>query len=405
MLRNNIIKFFWVFISIVSCQQETIVKEPVISFLSENSGFIGGRLIVTGSNFLSDKNQISVSFDQVTVKVDSIAVDKLFVRIPENLSVGTKSFFVTIGSRRSNAVSFNVLKSYRVSTLAGNGFYGSKDGIGLEATFSQPEAITMDKKGNLFIADNFVIRKIDTQGNVSLYAGSNSYGYEDGGVGIAKFKPRIRGITIDETGNLYVADQRFIRKIDIKGNVTTLCGASNGSVFVGLYDIALVGKSIFVVDIGQIKIVDLAGNVNVLTGDGSFTSVDGPIESAKVIPFRITPDNQGNIVFTESTLANKIRRASMSQVSTLISSESLKFYGGLSSDKAGNIYVVNGHSIIKINTQGQTELVAGNEAGYQDGNNSDAKFFNPIGLFVDDNNSIYVCDTFNNRIRKITPVN
>jgi hypothetical protein len=405
MLKVKFNCFFWLFLLIVSCEKETVLKEPVIFTLSSDSGFIGSQLIITGSNFGSDKNKISVSFDQIEGKVDSVAVNKLFIRIPEKLTVGAKLISVSLVDKRSNPAIFNILKSYQVSTVAGSGLFGTKDGNGLQASFSQPEELTMDKKGNLFIADNFVIRKIDINGNVSLYAGSSTYGHGDGATGIAKFNQRISGISMDDADNLYVADYRFIRKVDLNGNVTTLCGAMNASIFSALLGITLVDNSLFVVDIGQIKSVDLSGTIKVFTGDGSFSSVDGPTESAKVIPFKITTDNQKNLIFTEFSLGSKIRRSTTSNVSTLISKESLKLNGGLTIDREGNIYTVNGDTIIKIDNQGQIELVSGSVAGYQDGFGNEAKFFKPTGLFVDGSNNIYVCDTFNNRIRKIAPIN
>lgn len=380
-----------------------MLKEPVIFLLSSDSGFIGSRLIVTGSDFGSDKDKITVSFDQIEGKVDSIAANKLFLRVPEKLSVGAKLFSVSIANKKSNSAIFNVLKSYQVSTLAGSGRSEYRDGNGLQASFSMPEELTMDKKGNLFVTDNFIIRKIDTDGNVSIYAGSNSYGHKDGGIGIAKFNQRISGITIDEAENLYISDYRFIRKVDLNGNVTTLCGALNGSIFSALLGLTSSGNSLFAIDIGQIKSVDFSGSVKLLTGDGSFNSVDGSFPNAKVIPYKVTSDNLGNLLFTE--LPNKVRRATTSEVFSLLLNEDIKLYGGLATDTQGNIYAINGHSIIKINKQGLIELVAGNDAGYKDGNNSDAKFFTPRGLFVDKNNNIFVCDSFNYRIRKITPIN
>jgi hypothetical protein len=317
--------------------------------------------------------------------------------------VGAKLISVSLVDKRSNPAIFNVLKSYQVSTLAGSGRSEYRDGNGLQASFSMPEELTMDKKGNLFVTDNFIIRKIDTDGNVSIYAGSNSYGHEDGGIGIAKFNQRISGITIDEAENLYVSDYRFIRKVDLKGNVTTLCGALNGSIFSALLGLTSSGNSLFAIDIGQIKSVDFSGSIKLLTGDGSFNSVDGSFLNAKVIPYKVTNDNLGNLLFTE--LPNKVRRATTSEVFSLLLNEDLKLYGGLATDTQGNIYAINGHSIIKINKQGLIELVAGKDAGYKDGNNSDAKFFTPRGLFVDKNNNIFVCDSFNYRIRKITPIN
>ena len=284
--------------------------------------------------------------------------------------------------------------------------HGQRDGNGKEATFKQPSAITMDSKGNLFVTDNYVIRKIDANGNVTTYAGSNSFGHEDGGIGIAKFYQRIGGIVADSLGSLYVSDRKFIRKINSTGEVNTVCGANDNSVFSSILGICLVNNMLYVTDIGQIKKISLTGSVEVLTGDGSFNSIDGSITNAKVIPIAITSDISGNLIFTEFSFGHKIRIVTSSRVSTLqLQSMNFKFYGGVATDKEGNIFTVDGHSIVKLDILGKAEIIAGNEGGYQDGNNTDAKFFSPNGLYVDDSNNIYVCDSFNNRIRKISPIN
>jgi DNA-binding beta-propeller fold protein YncE len=127
-------------------------------------------------------------------------------------------------------------KNGKVSTFAGTpNQSGNKDGSALEATFCQSEDLAFDSKGNLYIADsyNFTIRKIDTKGRVSTFAGQAGLGGYIDAKGTAAMFNKPLGIAIDSKDNIYVADADYdgknpgnclIRKIDLKGNVSTFAG-------------------------------------------------------------------------------------------------------------------------------------------------------------------------------------
>ncbi|MES2277154.1 MAG: T9SS type B sorting domain-containing protein [Bacteroidota bacterium] len=124
-----------------------------------------------------------------------------------------------------------------VSTLAGSGSAGANDGSGPIATFNNPDGLAIDNQGNIYVADtkNNIIRKITPTGAVSTFAGSSTAGRADG-IGTAAGFNYPTGITIDVSGNLYVADYKnyLIRKITPTGIVTTIAGnitaASNDGV-------------------------------------------------------------------------------------------------------------------------------------------------------------------------------
>lgn len=110
-----------------------------------------------------------------------------------------------------------------LTVLAGSPMPGNTDGTGAAATFYQPTGIVPDKMGNLYVCDRpNLIRKITPGGVVTTYAGGK-LGLVDGVGTAAGFKLPV-GITIDDNGDLYVADSgnNAIRKIDINQNVTTL---------------------------------------------------------------------------------------------------------------------------------------------------------------------------------------
>jgi sugar lactone lactonase YvrE len=114
-----------------------------------------------------------------------------------------------------------------ITAFAGNGKKGAKDGNGAAATFYLPEGLTIDKKGNLYVADTYnnMIRKITPAGDVSTFAGRGTRGAMDGkGFGATFAHPD--GLAADAKGNIYVADvgNNKIRKIKPDGTVTTLAG-------------------------------------------------------------------------------------------------------------------------------------------------------------------------------------
>lgn len=119
----------------------------------------------------------------------------------------------------------------KIETITGKkGQNGYLDGDIKVALFNKPKKIAKDKNGVLYIADtgNNVIRKV-VGNNVFTVAGNGEAGYRDGSVKEAQFKSPM-GIEIDSNGNLYIADtgNHIIRKIDTKGNVSTFAGNALG---------------------------------------------------------------------------------------------------------------------------------------------------------------------------------
>ncbi|HXC16281.1 MAG TPA: hypothetical protein VNV60_02455 [Holophagaceae bacterium] len=151
-----------------------------------------------------------------------------------------------------------------VSTVAGKAMApGAVNGRGAEARFFMPYAITVDRHDNLYVVErgNNTLRKITPDGTVTTLAGQfNVAGHKDGPGSEATFSSP-RGIAIDTSGNLYVADYDscLIRRVSSDGFVTTLAGKADtpggadgpGDVarFNGPHGIALDAKGrIFVAD-------------------------------------------------------------------------------------------------------------------------------------------------------------
>ncbi|MDB5152678.1 MAG: repeat containing protein [Mucilaginibacter sp.] len=132
---------------------------------------------------------------------------------------------------QTTSVIYKITPAGEVSILAGNGTAGHADGQGTAAQFSHPMGLAIDAKGNLYTNDHHYIRKISPAGIVSTIAGNGIDGYKDGPAKTAEFG-NIEGITVDAKGNVYVSDNKYfnIRKISA-GAVTTLAGSgTSGNV-------------------------------------------------------------------------------------------------------------------------------------------------------------------------------
>lgn len=157
-----------------------------------------------------------------------------------------------------------------VTTFAG-GNNGYQDGQGTSAGFSSMRGICVDTSGNVFVADYFIhkIRKITPTGYVSTVAGT-TIGYQDGDGAAAQFNYPT-GITVDSLGNLYVAEEynNTIRKIDANGVVSTLAGTIIQGYLDGSVTIARFNQpnGVYVDTSGIIYVAD-SGNCRIRTITG-----------------------------------------------------------------------------------------------------------------------------------------
>lgn len=209
---------------------------------------------------------------------------------------GTNLYVADMGNNKIRKI---VIATAAVSTLAGSGTKSSVDGIGANATFNSPFAITSDGT-NLYVTDlgdNRIRKVVIATGEVTTLAGSgvlippiSDWGGLIGpsgscvdGIGTAASFDKPFGITTDGT-NLYVAELNcnMIRKIVIAtGEVTSLIGGAGGPVTVatlhGPYGITTDGASLYVTEFGGQrirKIVIATGEMTTLAG-GSTGDVDG----------------------------------------------------------------------------------------------------------------------------------
>ncbi len=209
-----------------------------------------------------------------------------------------------------------------ITTIAGG---GSTYADGVTATATQlynPVGVAVDRAGNIYLDDyvKSVIRRINTSGIISRFAGVDTAGFSgDGGPATAAKLHEAYGIAVDTTGNVYIADGYYnhrIRKIDIAGTITTIAGTDTGG-FSGDGGAATAAKlyapdgvsidnngNIFIADMfnDRVRVIDPSGMINTYAGSGvyGFSGDGGPATAANIgHPNAVFVDNQHNLFIAD----------------------------------------------------------------------------------------------------------
>lgn len=319
-----------------------------------------------------------------------------------------------------------------VSTFAGSGTAGAADGTKEQAQFNGPTGIAIDASGFLFIADkqNNLVRIISPQGVVNTIAGTGVAGFADG-KDTAKFHYP-SGIGVNHIGSLFVADEdnSAVRAINTLGIVITFAGngsagLANGTGTAALFNlptgiVADAAGNIYVADNGNnlIRKITSKGVVTTFAGSGVRGATNGTgIAASFNQPQALAIDSAGNIYVADmgNNLVRKI--TALGVVTTLAGSGSAgsangtgavaSFNGpaGLAVDASGNVYVgdSNNNMVRKITKDGVVTTLAGSgTAGKTNGALTSATFNSPQGIAVDAYGRLFVTDTGNSLIRMIT---
>ena len=284
----------------------------------------------------------------------------------------------TLGAGRAWA------QTHSWTVFAGATTAGSADGLGVSARFNQPHYLALDAGSNLFVTDtgNSTIRRITPAGIVSTYVGVPGANlYIDGVATLARFVAPT-GIFAASNGTLLITEvnSHTLRFVTATREVAT-AGGSTG----------------------------LAG------------SIDAFLESARFSqPTGIVIDSNQN-TFIADTANHTIRKVTLASAVTTIAGTAGQVgttdgFGnaarfnrprGLAIDRNNNLYVTDSsnHTIRRISPDGNVTTIAGlgGFSGSNDGSSTGARFNTPWGVAVDSNGTLYVADTGNHTIRRITP--
>lgn len=268
------------------------------------------------------------------------------------LDAGGNYFIADAGNSRIRKVDTNGI----ITTVAGNGTagYGGDGAAATNAPINAPHGVAVDGVGNLFIADtsNNRIRMVDTNGNITTLAGTNSAGGTgDGGPATNAMLNSPQGVAVDGAGNIFIADcnNRRIRRINATGIITTFAGtnvsgfsgdggpATNArltlpaGVAVDSYGYVFIADSVN----NRIRQVDPNGIITTVAGNGStsFSGDGGAATNAGLGPaFGMATEPDGSLLIAATTQF-RIRRATLGRIPTLS-------INGVTTNNAGTNYQV-----------------------------------------------------------------
>ena len=326
-----------------------------------------------------------------------------------------------------------------VTTLAGTAdARGSADGTGAAARLDFPTSVAVDRDGNLYVTEAFdsTIRKITPAGVVTTLAGTAGVPGPVDGTGAAARFGIPEGVAVDGAGNVYVADlgNGTVRKVTSVGVVTTLTGTASLAGFVdgtGAAARFAFPAGAAVDSAGNVHVADTAnGTVRTITPDGVVTtlagtagvsgSADGTGAAARFDqPSGVALDATGNVYVADAVNATLRKVTPDGVVTTLAGTAGLSggadgtgaaarfnWPRGVAVDGAGNLYVADfgNQTVRKVTPDGVVTTLAGTAgmAGDADGTGAAARFNGPAGVAVDRAGNLYVADSLNHTIRKVT---
>jgi sugar lactone lactonase YvrE len=365
-----------------------------------------------------------------------------------------------IGDYNNCRVRRVVLATDIISTFAGNGScsYSGDGGAAAAASLAYPSGVAVDTANNLYIGDtnNYVIRMVTKANNkISTIAGNHTAGFTgDGGAATSAEMQRPFGIAVNGAGTLVTFgdyDNHRVRQFTVGGNIKTVagtgtactwstsnsCGEGGLATSASLYypvGVALAsGGAVYLANSGNMVIdsFTVGGNLNVKAGNHSNTMetlVTGtPATGAELnYPWGLANDSAGNVYVADSHNFVVRELVKSSGLLNIIAgngtsgftgdggagaSAELSYAWGVTKDAAGNVYISDGYNCLvrEVNTAGNINLFAGvvvtnPQCGYtgDGGPATSAKLYQPFGMGVDKSGAIYVTDSSEHVVRKVS---
>ncbi len=331
-----------------------------------------------------------------------------------------------------------------IETYAGDGEkrVQGDGGPALRASFDTLYGLAADAAGNLYVSDNAAhrIRRIATNGIINNFAGTTRGFSGDGGQAALAQLNEPWHLFLDPRGNLLIADSRNhrVRSVNPQGIITTIAGRgeaiSDGdggpalrAGIIGPPGVWADGAgNVFICDFfSKVRHITPDGNIRTLAGtdDRGFAGDGGPANRGRLnVPLAVAGDGAGSIYIADSINLRVRRVDNRGDISTFGGNGQFRFSGdggpalaasfgapfGLATDRQGNTYISDSenHRIRRIGADGRITTVAGTgAAGFSgDGGPGAAATLNyPLGIATDAQGNLYIADSLNNRVRRVTP--
>ncbi|MFN0104513.1 MAG: BACON domain-containing protein, partial [Bryobacteraceae bacterium] len=361
----------------------------------------------------------------------------------------------TLAVDASNAIYLNDFGNARirritaggiVSTIAGDGQsrFSGDNVPAIRTSLNKVEGIAIDSAGSLYLADfgNHRVRKVDAAGIITTIAGDGQPRFAgDGGPAAGASLNSPSGVAVDSSGNIYISDTNNtrIRRVTPQGTISTYAGTglqgltgdggpATRATFLSVTGLAadLTGN-LFVADRDNYRIrhINPAGIVNTVAGNGGFRFFPSATPAANAFlstPYGVSIDSAGDILIAD-TFANRIRLISTAGLTTTLAGTGVRGYSdgagiaaeaalagptGATPDGLGNVYIADtdNHLIRKVSADGKIINVAGNgNAGFSgDGGAALSASLNlPQQVVLDRAGNLYISDRGNHRVRRVTP--
>jgi hypothetical protein len=331
-----------------------------------------------------------------------------------------------------------------IATSAGTGEPGSggDEGPAVSAQLTHPYGVAVDEAGTLYLSEfsGHRIRKVTRDGTVSTYAGTGeaTYGGDDGPA-VSAHVNHPRGVAVDSTGALYIADtgNHRVRKVAADGTISTFAGTGTAG-FSGdggpataaeldrPYGVAVDGAGrVHIADHNnhRIRTVGPDGTIDTFagTGEAGYAGDGAAARSARLSgPHAVAVDRTGAVHIADAG-NHRVRRVAPDGTISTVAGTGQDGFGGdggpaeaaqlncpaaVAVDSAGCLYIGDqyNHRIRKVAADGTLSTVAGTGAadfGGDDGPAVSARLNSPLGLAVDRADAVHIADHLNNRIRKI----
>jgi len=342
-----------------------------------------------------------------------------------------------------------------ISTIAGDGTKGfsGDGGPATSAELSNPTSVALDSAGNVYIADdaNFRIRKIAAStGKISTIAGDGTEGYSgDGGEATNAEISGVSGIAVDSSGRVFIGDSGncVVREVKLTGIISTVAGTPRTCGYSGdggpatsaqlntIYGLAVNNSDVlYIADSlnNRVRKAAVGGDITTVAGNGSpgYTAGTTATEASLFLPQSATPDGSGN-VYIADTYNCVLRKVNASGDITTIagtpstssftsncgysgdgvpaSSAELNYPRKVITGPSGDLYIADeGNCVIRKITlsTGDISAVAGTPGTCGDagdgGPATSAQLQDPEGMAFDSSGNLYIADTGNCLIRKVT---
>jgi sugar lactone lactonase YvrE len=290
--------------------------------------------------------------------------------------------------------------------------------------FSQARGLAIDEQDNLYVAvsGSNRVQKIDPSGNVTTVAGEGTFGFAgDGALATSAWLAAPCGVSVDRAGALYISDtsNNRIRKVSPGGIISTVAGADHYAGDGGPATAALLQYprgvavdatgNLYIADTGNYRIrkVSPSGTISTLAGNGMRgTSGDGgpAIAASLNAPGQLAVDGDGNVLFADGWRVRKIGTDGMVKDVATVGTGAT----GLAMDGSGNLYIsdVWNYRVLKVSPNGTTSTYAGTGTPGDKGEGglaTAAQLGYPGALAVDKAGNLYIADYNNFRVYKVGP--